>query len=114
MHYNPPPNTLACRSGVDGLAHDPVAGSWALSPRGYAAVAAEAAGWGLPLLVLGGGGYHDAAAARAWAAVLAALLGEVSWSSGGPIAGLNDRCLQEYLSMRPRAGLPVWGGVKYL
>ena len=64
-------------SGVDGLAHDPVAGSWGLTPRGYAAGAGEAAGWGLPLLVLGGGGYDDAAAARAWAAVLAALLGKV-------------------------------------
>lgn len=67
------------------MAHDPVAGGcWGLTPRGYAAVAAEAAGWGLPLLVLGGGGYADADAARAWAAVLAALLGKVRRAEEGP------------------------------
>lgn len=71
-------NSVCCAcSGVDGLAHDPIAGSWGLTPRAYAACAAQAATWGLPLLVLGGGGYDDASAARAWVAVLAALQGQV-------------------------------------
>lgn len=55
------------RSGTDGLAHDPLARSWALTPQAYAAAARVAAGWGAPLLVLGGGGYDSPAAACAWA-----------------------------------------------
>ena len=64
------------------MAHDPLGASWGLTPRGYAAAASLAASWGVPLLVLGGGGYDDAAAARAWTAVLAALQGRVRWESG--------------------------------
>lgn len=64
-----------CHSGVDGLAHDPIAQAWALSPAAYASAAAQAASWGAPLLLLGGGGYSSPAAACAWAGVLAALLG---------------------------------------
>jgi len=62
-------------SGVDGLAHDPIAQAWALTPAAYAAAAAQAASWGAPLLLLGGGGYSSPAAACTWAGVLAALLG---------------------------------------
>ena len=64
-----------CCSGVDGLAHDPLAGSWALTPAAYAACAAQAAAWGRPLLLLGGGGYDSPSAACTWAGVLAGLLG---------------------------------------
>ncbi|KAL4421220.1 hypothetical protein ABPG77_010095 [Micractinium sp. CCAP 211/92] len=63
-------------SGVDGLARDPLAGSWALTPRAYAAAAATAASWGRPLLLLGGGGYDSPSAAVAWAGVLAELVGK--------------------------------------
>jgi hypothetical protein len=60
---------------VDGLARDPLAAAWGLTPAAYAAAAAEAAAWGAPLLLLGGGGYDSAAAAAAWAGAVAALLG---------------------------------------
>ncbi len=70
------PSAVVLQLGCDGLAGDPVArGAWSLSPAAFATVAAEAAAWGLPLLVLGGGGYRPAAAACAWAAATAALLG---------------------------------------
>lgn len=62
-------------SGVDGLARDPVAGSWALTPAAYAAAAAAAASWGRPLLLLGGGGYDSPSAAITWAGVVAELAG---------------------------------------
>lgn len=66
---------LSPHSGVDGLAQDPVAAAWGLTPAVYAAAATEVAGWGAPLLLLGGGGYDSPAAAAAWAGVVAALLG---------------------------------------
>ncbi|GAB4823629.1 hypothetical protein N2152v2_010675 [Parachlorella kessleri] len=72
------PDCVVLQCGVDGLAHDPLGASWGLTPRGYAAAAGLAASWAVPLLVLGGGGYDDAAAARAWTAVLAALQGRAS------------------------------------
>lgn len=71
----PSPSSLPGCSGVDGLAHDPVANAWALTPAAYASAAAQAASWGAPLLLLGGGGYSSPAAACTWAGVLAALLG---------------------------------------
>ncbi|KAI7842754.1 hypothetical protein COHA_003503 [Chlorella ohadii] len=69
------PDCVVLQCGVDGLAHDPIAQAWALTPAAYAAAAAQAASWGAPLLLLGGGGYSSPAAACTWAAVLAALLG---------------------------------------
>lgn len=75
--WSPTPGALpprCLRSGVDGLAHDPVVGAgWGLTPQAYADCAQQAASWGLPLLVLGGGGYSSPAAARAWASLMAAL-----------------------------------------
>ncbi|KAL4439888.1 hypothetical protein ABPG75_002889 [Micractinium tetrahymenae] len=70
------PDCIVLQCGVDGLARDPLAGSWALTPRGYAAAAAQAAAWGRPLLLLGGGGYDSPSAAVAWAGVLAELVGK--------------------------------------
>jgi histone deacetylase 8 len=66
------PHAVVLCAGADGLAGDPL-GCWALSPAALAGAATAAAGWGAPLLVLGGGGYCEANAARAWAAVTAAL-----------------------------------------
>lgn len=63
------------RSGVDGLAFDPLAASWGLTPAAYESCARLAASWGRPLLLLGGGGYHSPSAAVTWAKVLVALMG---------------------------------------
>lgn len=67
------PDFVVLCCGADGLARDPL-GGWCLSPAGLAEAARVAKGWGAPLLVLGGGGYDCANAARAWAAVTAVLL----------------------------------------
>lgn len=69
------PDCVVLQCGVDGLAHDPVAASWGLTPAAYAGVAGAAASWGVPLMVLGGGGYSSPDAARAWAAAVASLHG---------------------------------------
>ncbi|PSC69225.1 Histone deacetylase 8 [Micractinium conductrix] len=70
------PDVVVLQCGVDGLAHDPLAGSWSLTPAAYARAAELAASWGRPLLLLGGGGYCAAAAAATWTGVLAQLLGK--------------------------------------
>lgn len=68
------PDFVVLCCGADGLARDPL-GGWALTPAALAAAARAAKAWGAPLLVLGGGGYNCANAARAWAAVTAAVAG---------------------------------------
>ena len=70
--YQPEAVLLVC--GCDGLRGDPL-GGWSLSPFALAA-AAVASSKVAPLLVLGGGGYVSANAARAWAVVTAALAGK--------------------------------------
>jgi acetoin utilization deacetylase AcuC-like enzyme len=79
------PNAVVLCCGADGLAGDPL-GGWSLSPAALAGAAARAAAWGAPLLVLGGGGYADANAARAWAAVTAALAGVQGEHGSGGVA----------------------------
>jgi histone deacetylase 8 len=70
--YQPEAVLMVC--GCDGLRGDPL-GGWSLSPFALAA-AAVAASKIAPLLLLGGGGYVSANAARAWAVVTAALAGK--------------------------------------
>ncbi|KAK9809184.1 hypothetical protein WJX72_010987 [[Myrmecia] bisecta] len=70
------PDCVVLQCGADGLAHDPLGNAFSLSPRSYAACAAEAASWGMPLLVLGGGGYNSTATACCWTAMTAAFLGQ--------------------------------------
>jgi len=60
--------------GADCLAGDPL-GGFNLTTAGLASCAEEAAKTGLPLLVLGGGGYHAPNTARAWTVLTAGLLG---------------------------------------
>ncbi|KAI3431778.1 hypothetical protein D9Q98_010533 [Chlorella vulgaris] len=69
------PGCIVLQCGVDGLAFDPLAASWGLTPAAYESCARLAASWGRPLLLLGGGGYHSPSAAVTWAKVLVALMG---------------------------------------
>ena len=70
-----------CQCGADGLSYDPL-GTFNLTPAAYnrcctAITLSSADGVGLPpkLLVLGGGGYSHANAARCFASILASLTG---------------------------------------
>ena len=71
--YRPDCVVLVC--GVDGLAADPIGRAWSLTPAAYGTIMAQAASWGLPLLMLGGGGYDSPSAACAWTAAVAGVLG---------------------------------------
>eukprot|EP01047_Picozoa_sp_COSAG01_P072189 COSAG01_NODE_11413_length_1940_cov_1.449756_1_plen_131_part_00 len=46
-----------------------------LTTSAYVEVVSQVMGWGLPLLILGGGGYHNADSARAYAAIAAEVAG---------------------------------------
>ena len=69
------PHALVLQLGADGLARDPVADAWSLTPAAYGRLAATVRGWcaggdgygAIPLLVLGGGGYDSVETAKAWA-----------------------------------------------
>ena len=67
------PEAIVCQCGADGLAGDPL-GTFNLTPSAYTRCLTTLRDLQLPLLVLGGGGYHKANAARCFAAILAGLL----------------------------------------
>ncbi|KAH9360736.1 hypothetical protein HPB48_020215 [Haemaphysalis longicornis] len=69
------PDAIVCQCGADGLSGDPL-GAWNLTPVAFVQCVRLVKSWGLPLLLLGGGGYSSANAARCWTAVTAALLGQ--------------------------------------
>jgi histone deacetylase 8 len=60
------PDAVVIQCGADGLAGDPCA-EWNLSIEAMGEVVGRVRDWGIKLLVLGGGGYHDANTARCWA-----------------------------------------------
>jgi histone deacetylase 1/2 len=59
------PGAVVVQSGADSLAGDRI-GVFNMSSRGHAACHAHVKGWGLPTLVLGGGGYTISNVARCW------------------------------------------------
>jgi acetoin utilization deacetylase AcuC-like enzyme len=67
------PTHIVWQCGADGLAWDPQ-GAWNLTPSLWAQLAAHVRAFDVPLLVLGGGGYHVTQTARAWAYATAALV----------------------------------------
>ncbi|KAH7980406.1 hypothetical protein HPB49_015749 [Dermacentor silvarum] len=69
------PDAVVCQCGADGLSGDPL-GAWNLTPDAFVQCVRLVHSWALPLLLLGGGGYAAANAARCWTAVTAALLGQ--------------------------------------
>jgi len=83
-----PDATVLCL-GADGLAGDPL-GGWCLTPAALRHAALTARAWGAPLLLLGGGGYDEANAARAWAIVTAAIAGEEHAAKTEPGAPVPD------------------------
>eukprot|EP00873_Tetraselmis_striata_P014228 jgi/Tetstr1/434492/TSEL_023584.t1 len=69
------PTVAVIQCGADGLAGDPVGSSFCLTPKAIATCVSRAIGWGIPLLLLGGGGYDSPAVARCWTAATAAAAG---------------------------------------
>jgi acetoin utilization deacetylase AcuC-like enzyme len=67
------PRCVVVQCGADALAGDPL-GGFNLTPQALATCTAELADWGLPTLVLGGGGYSAPATSIAWCEVTARLL----------------------------------------
>lgn len=71
------PDYVVLQLGADGLPADPIGqwGSWnADGEGGMAWCAQQVQAWGLPMCVLGGGGYNHPNTARAWSKVTAALV----------------------------------------
>ncbi|KAG6918390.1 hypothetical protein DXG01_014791 [Tephrocybe rancida] len=69
------PDYIVLQCGVDALAGDPSGvGNWDLAGLGDAVT--NVLGWGVPVMLLGGGGYNTPNAARAWASLTAIALGD--------------------------------------
>ncbi|KAF5380032.1 hypothetical protein D9615_006178 [Tricholomella constricta] len=69
------PDYVVLQCGVDALAGDPCAvGNWDL--QGLGEVLRGVIRWGVPVLMLGGGGYNTPNAARAWASLTSIALGD--------------------------------------
>ncbi len=98
------PDVVVLEIGMDGLSGDPLA-HLSLTNNAYADAVSEVARPGLPLLLLGGGGYNPRNAARGWALVWNVLCGkegtsELELALGGVMlettdwqGGLRDRTL---------------------
>ena len=70
--FQPEAVVLVC--GVDGLSGDPTR-EWNLTTNGYASCLDYLLKCNIPLLILGGGGYHHANTARCWTELTARILG---------------------------------------
>ena len=88
------PEVIVLEVGMDCLSGDPLA-HLSLTNNAYADVVALVSGFGKPLLITGGGGYHLANTARGWALVWRVLVGEdidevMSFGLGGVMLGSTD------------------------
>ncbi len=70
---NHAPQFVVLQAGADSIAGDPIT-HLRLSPAVHGRVAADLAALGVPLLGLGGGGYHRPNLAAAWCAVVEAMV----------------------------------------
>ncbi|GLB39330.1 putative deacetylase [Lyophyllum shimeji] len=69
------PDYIVMQCGVDALSGDPCGVSnWSL--EGLGNVVRDALAWGVPVLLLGGGGYNTPNAARAWASLTSIALND--------------------------------------
>ena len=68
------PEVIVCQCGADGLTGDPL-GSFNLTSRGIVECVEAVSSHGVPLMLLGGGGYNVVNTARCWTEVVACVLG---------------------------------------
>lgn len=69
------PTAVVVTCGCDGLARDSQHREWNLGVDDYVKIVNQIVhGWNLPTVLLGGGGYHHADAARCWASLTAVAL----------------------------------------
>ncbi|XP_039255527.2 histone deacetylase 8-like isoform X1 [Styela clava] len=69
------PGAILCQLGADGLNEDPMH-SFNLTHKSQIHCIRKIQNWGIPLLILGGGGYNPANTARTWTSVTASLIGK--------------------------------------
>ncbi|KAL6785681.1 HDA14 [Auxenochlorella protothecoides x Auxenochlorella symbiontica] len=69
------PGAIVLQCGADSVKGDRL-GPWNLSLQGHAAAVAHVKAYGVPMLVLGGGGYIKTTVARAWTLETAVLTGQ--------------------------------------
>jgi histone deacetylase 1/2 len=104
------PEAVVLQCGADSLAGDRL-GVFNLTSAGHRAAVKHVRSFGLPTLVLGGGGYKIANVARCWAAETGALLGVGPDDPGGMADALPDHEYAEAygpafrLAVPPRPGL---------
>ena len=60
------PDAIVMQCGVDGLFGDPLGGKWNLDIKSVGLAVKNVLGFKIPTLLLGGGGYEKALAARCW------------------------------------------------
>ena len=73
------PDYVVLQLGADGLPGDPIGklGAWSIEGNGGMAwYAGKVREWGVPTCVLGGGGYDNANAARAWTTVTSTMVSD--------------------------------------
>uniref|UniRef100_H2YUW5 Histone deacetylase 8 n=1 Tax=Ciona savignyi TaxID=51511 RepID=H2YUW5_CIOSA len=67
------PLAIVIQAGADGLNEDPMA-SFNLTPKSLSSCVQFVLKWGLPTLILGGGGYNESNVARCWTRITADIL----------------------------------------
>ncbi|KAK9253239.1 hypothetical protein V1507DRAFT_459143 [Lipomyces tetrasporus] len=91
------PDAVVLQCGADGLARDP-SKEWNLSIRGLCSVIIDIIDFGKPTLLVGGGGYNHADAARLWCLVLGELLVGREATERWDMIPEGSRRIQEYAS----------------
>jgi len=74
------PDYVVLQLGADGLPGDPIGkwGAWSVAnPGGMAWYAENVRDWGIPMCILGGGGYSNPNAARAWTTVTSKMVSDL-------------------------------------
>ena len=85
------PEAVVLQSGADSLSGDRL-GRFNLTIKGHAACHRFMMKFGLPMLVVGGGGYKIKNVARCWAYETAVLLGARLGACGGGLAAVGAAC----------------------
>jgi histone deacetylase 1/2 len=104
------PEAVVLQCGADSLAGDRL-GVFNLTSAGHRAAVKHVRSFGLPTLVLGGGGYKIANVARCWAAETGALCGVGPEDRGGMADALPDHEFSEAYSPSFRLAVPPRPGL---